>query len=333
MPKPTAKIYLPTPANLRYLAGRLRAGELVALPTETVYGLAADALNPAACRRIFRAKGRPTADPLIVHVRSVNQAKSIAEMNPAALRLAAAFWPGPLTLVVPKKAVVPGIVTAGRNSVALRQPDHPIARRMLALTPHPFAAPSANPFGYISPTTAEHVQTGLGGRIRHIIDGGACPIGVESTIVDLRDPERPRLLRPGRVSRAQIERALGRKLAAGPAGSDRPTRRGLIAPGRLARHYSPHTPLVLHTRIAESAARRSPANEAWLFLRRPRLAGPHIFHLDKRGRLPEAARRLFAILRQLDAGPWRRIHVELARGAGLAEAINDRLRRAAARPG
>ncbi len=334
--KPSARIYRGTPANLAFLAGRLRAGELVAVPTETVYGLAADALSAAACRRIYRAKGRPAGDPLIVHLDSVRGLAQVAVVNAAALRLAKAFWPGPLTLVLPKTAAVPAVVSSGRPSVAVRVPDHALFRRLLRLTGRPLAAPSANPFGYISPTTAAHVQLSLGGRIRHILDGGPAQIGVESTIVDVRDPRRPRLLRPGKITREQLERALGVSVVVPRRRATAPTPKARLAPGQFARHYSPHTPVVLHARIGVATAKRGPATEAWLFVRRPNarvrqaITGG-VFWLDVRGDLSGSARRLFAALREIDGAGFKKIHVELAKGGGLAAAINDRLRRAAAR--
>jgi L-threonylcarbamoyladenylate synthase len=326
-----ARIYQGTARNLAYLAGRLRAGELVAVPTETVYGLAADALSAAACRRIFTAKGRPANDPLIVHLRSLRELDQVAEVNAAVLKLAKRFWPGPLTLVLPKKPAIPAVVSSHLPSVAVRMPAHPLFRRLLQLTGRPLAVPSANPFGYLSPTTAAHVHSHLGRKIRHILDGGACRVGVESTIVDLRDPARPRLLRPGQITREQIQRVLGVPVALGgkKPGSNSTA---VVAPGQLARHYSPHTPLTLHKRISARAAQKGPLTEAWLLQRRPpgSLPGKNIFWLDASGRLDGAARRLFAVLRRIDAAGFRRIHAELAAGTGLAAAINDRLRRAAA---
>jgi L-threonylcarbamoyladenylate synthase len=326
-----ARIYQGTARNLAFLARRLRDGDLVAVPTETVYGLAANAFDPIACRKIFRAKNRPASDPLIVHIHSLAQLEQLCESNAAALRLADEFWPGPLTLILPKKSVVPDIVTAGRDSVAVRMPSHPVFRRLLRLAEVPLAAPSANPFGYISPTTAEHVREGLGQRIRHILDGGAARIGLESTIVDVRDPRRPAVLRPGAITRAQLAHALGRRVSApklkpAPAGA-----RGQIAPGLLARHYSPHTPLELHETLTPAHAEGTLA-DAYVFLRRPDLpARPNIFWLDARGNLRGVARRLFATLRKLDAMNFKRVHLELAPSEGLGQAINDRLRRAAAR--
>ena len=325
-----ARIYCGTPRQLSFLARRLRAGELVAVPTETVYGLAADAFNARACRRIFTVKGRPASDPLIVHLASPRELARVAVPNGAARLLAAAFWPGPLTLVLPKAASVPDVVSAGLPSVAVRVPAHPLFQRLLRLTGRPLAAPSANPFGYVSPTTADHVQRGLGRKIRHILDGGPARIGLESTIVDLRDPNRPRLLRPGGISRQELARVLGR-----PVSRPRRTMRARgpqLAPGQLARHYSPHTAVTLHPRLPDRKTTGRATDEAWIFLGKPKRArGKNIFWLDAKGDVPRAARRLFSVLRRLDEAGFRKIHAELARGAGLAEAINDRLRRAAAR--
>ena len=325
-----ARLYRGTPANLARLARRLRAGELVAVPTETVYGLAANALDARACRRIFTAKGRPANDPLIVHIHSLTQLHDVADINPAALKLARKFWPGPLTLVLPKKPIVPDVVSAGLPSVAVRMPSHPLFRQLLQLTELPLAAPSANAFGYVSPTTAEHVRAGLPKKIRHILDGGPCSIGLESTIVDLRDPKKPRLLRPGAVTLTELSRALGVRVRPAPTRARAKTA-AQVAPGLLARHYSPRTPVTLHAKLSPAQAAESSAREAWVFLAKPKhLTGKNIFWLDARGELAGVARRLFATLRRLDAQRFTRLHVELARGEGLADAINDRLRRAGA---
>jgi L-threonylcarbamoyladenylate synthase len=334
-PAASARMLRPTPRNLRFLAARLRAGELVAIPTETVYGLAANALDARACARIFRAKGRPAQDPLIVHVHHYDQLETIARTHPAAARLARRFWPGPLTMVLPKKDVVPAVVTAGRDSVAVRMPAHPVARRLLALAAIPLAAPSANPFGYISPTAAEHVRQGLGRKIKYILDGGSSSIGLESTIIDLRDPDAPTLLRPGAITKQQLERALGRRVRlpqrapTSAAGAD-DSAQAQLAPGMLKRHYSPRTPVVLHARLGRT--RNALPHEAFLFLKKPaRSLQTNEYWLDGHGNLRGVARRLFATLRRLDTMNLHAIHVELARGGGLADAINDRLRRAAAR--
>jgi L-threonylcarbamoyladenylate synthase len=321
-----ARVHTPTPANLRRLAAALRRGDLVAIPTETVYGLAAHALDATACRAIFQAKRRPANDPLIVHVLDLAAAETLADFNPAARRLARRFWPGPLTLVLPKKPCVPGIVTSGGPTVAIRAPAHPLARRLLRLAKIPLAAPSANLFGYISPTTADHVRDGLGKRIAHILDGGMCTVGVESTVLDMTTPAKPRILRPGAVTAAELEKFLGVKVH---GARSRSARGRQPAPGMLERHYSPRTPLVLGR-----PAGAVPPREAFVLLRQPReKTGGNVFWLSRRGALAEVARNLYGVLRQADAGRFRRIHVEPVPGeaGGLAAAINDRLRRAAAK--
>ena len=331
-PASIARVYRPTPRNLSLLARVLAEGGLVAAPTETVYGLAADAFNPKACRAIFRAKGRPASDPLIVHVGSLSQAGEVAKLNNDARKIAQAFWPGPLTLVLPKQPGVPAIVTSGLPSVAIRMPAHRLFRELIRRSGRPLAAPSANPFGYVSPTTADHVRDGLGRRIRHILDGGAAKIGVESTILDLRDPAHPALLRPGAISREALEQVLGRKIAAYRRKTQPHT--AAIAPGMLERHYSPRTPLTLVRKLTHTHVRRATANEALLFVQQPEgLTGKNIFWLSaEQGGLTQAAHRLFDRLRTIDDGSWSHIHAELAPGTGaLALAINDRLARAAAK--
>ncbi len=321
-----AKVHSPTPANLRRLAAALQHGELVAIPTETVYGLAAHALDAKACRAIFQAKRRPANDPLIVHVLDLAQAEALAEFNPTARRLARRFWPGPLTLVLPKKPIVPGIVTSGGPTVAIRAPAHPLARHLLRLAKIPLAAPSANFFGYISPTTAAHVREGLGARIPHILDGGACTIGVESTVLDVTNPAQPRILRPGAVTAAQLKQFLGVNVQGAKCRSSRGRQ---LAPGMLERHYSPRTPLTLRRPPA-----KLPAGVAAVWLCQPKgRPGKNIFWLSRHGALTEVARNLYDVLRRADAGGYRQIWVEPLPGdaGGLAAAINDRLKRAAAK--
>lgn len=325
-----ARIYSGTEVNLGRLSSALARGELVAVPTETVYGLAANAMDPEACARIFKAKGRPTADPLIVHVHDWKQVETLATPNEAARKLAEAFWPGALTLVLPKKPCVHDIVTSGLPSVAIRMPAHRLFRRLLRVSGLPLAAPSANPFGYISPTCADHVLASLGKRIGHILDGGPCRIGVESTIIDLREPAKPRLLRPGLITREQIEAVLGVPVALGAGKKSQ--NKAQVAPGLLKRHYSPNTRLVLHDKISEESWKKGAKNEAWLLLAKPRgknLSRVHWF--DAQGRLAKVAQHLFAKLRELDEAGYTCIHTELAPGGGVADAINDRLRRAAAK--
>jgi L-threonylcarbamoyladenylate synthase len=308
----------------------------VGVPSETVYGLAADALSIEACTKIFAAKGRPTTDPLIVHLASASDLDRVSHPNAAALALAAAFWPGPLTLVLRKRIEVPSLVTAGKSTVAVRVPDHPLFRRLIRLAGRPLAAPSANPFGYVSPTNAKHVRDGLAGTsLRFILDGGECAVGVESTIIDLSKPDRPRLLRPGGLPVEDIEKVLGRRVSR-PQPARLAKNVAAPAPGMLARHYSPNTPVTLHARIDARFLSRLPQHEAALLLRRPddsaHTNSSQLRWLSEGGELASIARGLFSTLRELDAQGWRRIHAELPAGnEGLAPAIRDRLTRAAAR--
>jgi L-threonylcarbamoyladenylate synthase len=304
----------------------LTVGGLVAFPTETVYGLGADATNGRAVARLYDAKGRPAFNPLISHVADLRAARALARFNADAERLAAAFWPGPLTLVLPKAAdcAVAELATAGLDSIAVRVPNHKVAQAILDAFGKPVVAPSANRSGHISPTRAAHVQTDLSGRIDLIIDDGATLVGVESTIVACVDA--PRLLRPGGIPRGVIERTLGRTLVEGPAGrstgKDTP-----LAPGMLASHYAPRTRLRLYVNSVEP-------DEALLAFG-PRLAqgaerSKMTLNLSVRGDLLEAAANLFAHLRALDAAGAGAIAVMPVGREGLGEAINDRLARAAA---
>jgi L-threonylcarbamoyladenylate synthase len=303
----------------------LMDGGLVAFPTETVYGLGADATNGTAVARLYAAKGRPTFNPLIAHVSDVATARRFAAFDAAAERLAAAFWPGPLTLVLRKRAACPvaELATAGLDSIAVRVPGHQVARDIIQRFGRPLVAPSANRSGHVSPTTAAHVQADLGGRIDLIIDGGPAPVGVESTIVALLD--RPLLLRPGGLPRDEIVRVLQSDL------DDVPTRgldpEALIAPGMMASHYAPRAKLRLNVGRVQSG-------EALLAF------GPHlpvgaeqaerVLNLSPGGDLVEAAANLFSDLRTLDAAGVTSIAVMPVPRDGLGEAINDRLVRAAA---
>lgn len=320
-----ARVYRGTPRNLALLARKLQQGELVAVPTETVYGLAGNALDPRACQKIFRAKGRPTTDPLIVHIHHLAQLSELADVTPEALQLARTCWPGPLTMVLRKRAVVPDIVTSALDSVAVRMPAHPLFRRLLKRCGLPLAAPSANPFGYISPTTAAHVHAGLKDRIGYILDGGPADIGLESTIVDVRTSRKIQVLRPGAITAAQLEQILGRPVSMAKK-SGRP-RQAQRAPGRLTRHYSPRAKVVLLPRITSITGTEG---TAWLFFQKPSRIQPHVYWLDARGDQPRAARQLFSRLRELDARGYTTIVTEMAPDGTYAEAINDRLRRAAA---
>jgi L-threonylcarbamoyladenylate synthase len=304
----------------------LAAGGLVAFPTETVYGLGADATNAHAIARLYEAKGRPAFNPLIAHVVDVAAAQALARFDADAARLAEVFWPGPLTLVLPKAPACPvaELATAGLDTIAARVPNHDVAQKILAAFGKPVVAPSANRSGHVSPTNAAHVLADLRGRIDLIVDGGATPVGVESTIVACLGT--PTLLRPGGVPRDAIERALGRRLAVPPAGIA--TADGVpLAPGMLASHYAPRTPLRLDARHIE-------AGEALLAFG-PRLAAgaeyaASVVNLSARGDLIEAAANLFSHLRALDAVGAKAIAVMPIPHEGLGEAINDRLTRAAA---
>lgn len=323
------RVHRPTPAVLRQLARVLRRGELVAIPTETVYGLAANALDARACRKIFSAKQRPADDPLIVHVTGFRAASELAKINNVARVLIDAFWPGPLTLVLPKKPCVPDIVTSGQSTVAIRAPIHPLARKLLQAARIPLAAPSANPFGYISPTQASHVMTGLGGRIGHILDGGACEIGLESTIVDATDPARLVVLRPGAVSDFAIRRAL--RAAGLRVAVAKKSKTKLLAPGLLDKHYSPQTPLSL----VSFAPRTALPDTAVIYWKRPKQVplGPNIFALTRSGQAEDAARNLYSVLRTSDESEFKSLICEKAppSAGALGEAINDRLTRAASK--
>jgi L-threonylcarbamoyladenylate synthase len=303
----------------------LKQGGLVAFPTETVYGLGADATNAGAIARLYEAKGRPLFNPLIATVGDIAAAITIARFDATATRLAETFWPGPLTLVLPKTDDCPvaDLATAGLDTIAVRVPAHPVARAILHAFAGPVVAPSANLSGHVSPTTAAHVQSDLSGRIDLIIDGGAVMVGVESTIVGCFDT--PMLLRPGGLPREEIERALGRPLARLPEEAGTETGQPL-APGMLASHYAPRTPVRLN-------ARRIDAGEALLAFGPGTVGGVEaasaVMNLSARGDLAEAAANLFGYLRALDARGARTIAVMPVPPLGLGEAINDRLRRAA----
>ncbi|MFL6690489.1 MAG: L-threonylcarbamoyladenylate synthase [Alphaproteobacteria bacterium] len=307
------------PADVQQIAraaGILQAGGLVAFPTETVYGLGADATNDRAVAGIFAAKGRPRLNPLIVHVFDAERAGTLVEFTPLALLLAEQFWPGPLTLVLPRKQDCPLslLVSAGLETVALRIPAHPVARQLLSECELPLAAPSANRSGHVSPTTGAHVTGDLGDRVQLVLDGGATPRGIESTVVGF-EGERAVLLRLGAIAREDIERVAGKFGA--------PEGRHIVSPGQLASHYAPRAALRLNAQDAH-------LQEALLAF------GPDVPHaavvrnLSRSEDMTEAAANLFAMLRELDATGAERIAVMPIPEHGLGEAINDRLRRAAA---
>ncbi len=306
----------PDAPGLARAAEMLRAGGLVAFPTETVYGLGADATDDHAVARIYEAKGRPSFNPLIVHLPDAASVETYCRTTPLSRRLAAAFWPGALTLVLPLKpgAPVSKLVTAGLDTLAVRVPDHPLAQKLLRAVDRPVAAPSANQSGRVSPTTAAHVLASLGGRIEGVLDGGPCGVGVESTIVDCSGPA-PVLLRAGGLPAEAIEDCLGARLGlrlVSPLNAP-------VSPGQLESHYAPRGTVRLNARTAE------PGETLLGF-------GPveAVLNLSTSGDLVEAASNLFSHLHRLDAMGADRIAVSPIPDHGLGRAINDRLRRAAA---
>jgi L-threonylcarbamoyladenylate synthase len=320
LPIPRSSPAAATPEAIAEAAARLQAGELVAFPTETVYGLGADATSDAAVARLFAAKDRPRINPLIVHLPDAAAVAAIAEQSSLARILAERFWPGPLTLVLRSlsRSPVSLLATAGLPTVAVRVPSHPVAHALLVAVGRPVAAPSANPSGRLSATRAAHVAEALGDRIAMILDGGPTPLGIESTVLDLSG-DRPRLLRPGALDRAAIEEVTG-PLGAIAADEPRPT-----APGRLAVHYAPALPL----RIGAGSV--GPDEALLAFGPRPLPGAAVVRNLSPDGDLVEAAANLFAMLHELDDPRWVAIAAMPIPEEGLGEAINDRLRRAARR--
>jgi L-threonylcarbamoyladenylate synthase len=304
------------PATLRRAATALREGEPVALPTETVYGLAANALDARACARIFEAKERPLTDPLIVHLPGLEWLERVAVANATAIHLAEIFWPGPLTLVLPRQSIIPDIVTAGQETVAVRLSAHPVFRQIAMNAGTPLAAPSANRFGRISPTTAEHVRAELDGRIGLIVDGGPCAHGIESTIVLVTDAGL-RVLRPGPISAEDLA-AVAPLQAAADA--------GVVVPGSLKSHYAPRTPLDIEE---DPAPHAGDGLLAWGPVMADGFAAVEV--LSATGDPREVAANLYAAMRRLDAAGLRRIVALPGPETGLGAAIMERLRKAAAR--
>jgi len=299
----------------------LQEGQLVAIPTETVYGLAANALNARAVTQIFKAKNRPEFDPLIIHVPSIDSVLRYAENFPAiARKLAEAFWPGPLTILLERKKIIPDLVTSGLATVGIRCPDHPLTRELLNELDFPLAAPSANPFGYISPTTPAHVHEQLGSKISYILDGGPCEVGIESTIVGFESGQGI-VLRRGGLKIEDIERVIGKVNLAINASSNPK------APGQLHSHYAPRKKLLIGDLavLTKEHAHRNPGVLAF--------QQDYKFHfqeiLSHSGDIDEAARNLFSALRKLDNSPCDFIIAEYVPDTGLGKAINDRLKRAA----
>jgi L-threonylcarbamoyladenylate synthase len=346
--------------TLHTAAEALKAGLLVAFPTETVYGLGGDGFNRRTLARIFQAKARPRFDPLILHIAdrpSLDRVADLSALTPRARRnldtLISRLWPGPLTLILPKQPDVPDLATSGLPTAAVRFPDHPGAQRLIALSTGVLAAPSANPFGRLSPTRAEHVRDGLGDQVDLILDGGPTRVGLESTVLDLCAGDLPRILRPGGIPREQIEALIGPIMAPGTAevpgtnpeapGTDPAAAPAAPrSPGQLPGHYAPRTPLRLHSPAEMAALPNDPAagylffaapsRDAWTRTRRLP-PDPRFRALSETGDPAEAAANLFDLLHILDTLGLARILAEAAPTAGLGAAINDRLTRAALAPG
>jgi L-threonylcarbamoyladenylate synthase len=301
----------------------IKKGGIGVFPTETVYGLGADAFNPLAVARIFEVKNRPRFDPLIVHVADFADLNQLVPGIPSnAEKLIKRFWPGPLTLVLSKREAVPEIVTSGLPTVAVRMPNHPIALSLIEESKCPIAAPSANPFGYVSPTTADHVRDQLGDQVDFILDGGPCKVGVESSIVSFVE-EEARLLRPGGLPLEEIESVIG-KVVTGSVNQGK-----VSAPGMLPRHYAPQTPILLHW-SEEDAETYSGKRVGFLAFQKHRsfLKFIHVEVLSKKGDLREAATNLFSAIRRLDSLKLDLILAESLPETGLGRAIMDRIRRA-----
>jgi L-threonylcarbamoyladenylate synthase len=312
----------------------LEAGNVVGIPTETVYGLAGNALNEEAVLTIFRVKNRPAFDPLIVHTDSLAKVRGLVrEIPPLAEQLVRTYWPGPLTLLLPKQDHVPDLTTSGLDTVAIRIPNHPLTLALLESLDFPLAAPSANPFGYISPTTAQHVADQLGDQVPYILDGGPCPVGVESTIIGFDDEGKAVVYRLGGMAVEHLETTLG-PLRIQTSTSNPHAQSAPQAPGMLTSHYAPRKPLtllavgqelpVLGTLSAESVGVLAFSGTL------PGIPEANQLVLAPGGDVLEAARNLFAYLRRLDQLPVRQLYAQLVPDEGLGRAVNDRLRRAAA---
>lgn len=300
----------------------LSRGDLVAIPTETVYGLAANALNPDAVAKIFSVKNRPDFDPLIVHVPDLEAADQYVDFIPLkARKLASLNWPGPLTLVLRKNSIIPDIVTAGMDTVGIRCPDHVLSRQLLRELSFPLAAPSANPFGYVSPTKAEHVNEQLGDKIQYILDGGPCTVGIESTIIGF-ETDTPVVYRLGGLGLEKIESLIGKvELSLNSSSNPR-------APGQLKSHYAPRKKVIVGN--LSELLQKYPAHCSAILSFKTDFHSPHQFILSPSGNLEEAAKNLFAALREFDKMKIDVVLAERVPDTGIGRAINDRLRRAAA---
>ncbi|MDG1253045.1 MAG: L-threonylcarbamoyladenylate synthase [Schleiferiaceae bacterium] len=307
-------------SDLHEAVRQLRAGKLVGIPTETVYGLAANALDPEAVAGIFEAKNRPSFDPLIVHIGQMAEiSRLVTDVPVQARQLMDNFWPGPLTIILPKSELIPDIVTSGLPHVGIRMPKHPLTLRLLQSLPFPLAAPSANPFGYVSPTTAQHVLDQLEGKLALVLDGGPSQVGIESTIVSFAEGT-PKVLRLGGISMEDLTSVLGESIPSTLSQSQP------AAPGQLDSHYAPHRTIALLPHGASAPSLNK--GEVWIPFA-PQAESKDSLSLD--GTNTSAAQRLFALLRKLDYPEAGKMYVEMAPESGLGRAVNDRLMRAAHR--
>ena len=327
-----AKILKPNDYNLNLCKKALEESKVIAVPTETVYGLAGNALNEDALSKIFKIKGRPLFNPLIIHVDNLKTANKYADFNDLAKKLAKRFWPGPLTMILQKRAIVPNLVTAGLNTVAIRCPKNSTFHNLLSKLDFPLAAPSANPFGYISPTKAEHVNDSLGEKLEYILDGYECNIGIESTIIDVRNESNPKILRPGPITKEELEDITKNKFS-NPSIS--PKNQKKRAPGMLKSHYSPQTALkvISHKKLYDLAMSNNSPHFAYIFNQKPvniidKLI--NIYWLSENGNTKEIARNFYDLLRRLDKLKFRKIYIESVKpSGGMNSALIDRLSKAA----
>jgi L-threonylcarbamoyladenylate synthase len=327
------QVFLSDPVSIKWISRLLEAGEVVALPTETVYGLAADAWNPLAVQRIFLIKGRPATNPLIAHVASMELAERCVVMNPLAEKLAARFWPGALTLVLPRRECIPDIVTAGLPTLGIRMPKHPAMRLVLESLGRPLAAPSANPSNYLSPTRVEHVIHGLGSRVQYILDGGPCQAGVESTIVDVSDQGMLRLLRPGPIPVAEMEDCVGMRIFP-MIPSPGLSKDSMKSPGQMEVHYSPNTPLFIDRFGMQPVRWARVVVDGTLSVGledTDQFSASVTCCLSPSGEPAEAEQRLYSVLQDLDRAGFDAILVQGLPAEERWDAIRDRLTRAAAR--
>ena len=327
-----AKILNATERNLELCKQVLENSKVIAVPTETVYGLAGNALDEIALKTIFKIKERPLFNPLIIHTDCTISAENYASFNSLARKLAERFWPGPLTMILHKKAIVPDLVTANLDSVAIRCPQNPTFLELLKRLPFPRAAPSANPFGYISPTAAEHVNRSLGDKLNYILDGDNCQIGIESTIVDLRNPNQAKILRPGPISKEELEKftEIGFEQTQGSSSNE------LRAPGMLKSHYSPITTLQITQldQLNRLVALNSDPRAAYIFQMRPEKSTyhefPNVYWLSKNGDALDIVQNFYQLLRETDALNYEIIHIQAVNeNEGIKAALKDRLSKAA----